>query len=163
MNPFRWMAPAILMTLMLAVPSVPAMAETHQPAEPVAEQAAKADVAPLWLNLTSAEPHRAVMALHLAEFALKDKQPVTVFLNLDAVKLAFPQEMAEVPGDARLKETPREVLQRLIANGAEVLVCPHCIQYAGLDPEKRLPGSAIAQPDALMSTLAKPNTRTLSY
>jgi predicted peroxiredoxin len=117
----------------------------------------------LWINLTSDEPHRARMALQMAEYAVSEKRPVLIFLNVEGVKLLYSPQEAKSFIDPQLTETPQMVLKRLIQQGVHVWVCPHCLAHAGLDPNKRLPNTPMAIPSELLRTLFESGTQTLSY
>jgi predicted peroxiredoxin len=74
----------------------------------------------VFVNLTSDEPHRATMALIFARSLVKDGHDVTLFLNVDSVRLASTkvQKLAD----------QRKELQAFMQDGGKVIVCPHCMK-----------------------------------
>lgn len=85
----------------------------------------------LFLSLSSDETWRANMALNFATKNLELGYPVTVFLNVEAVRLAvqnkrYPQDTYGLTG-----KTAQEVLKSLSEKGGRVIVCPSCLERAG--------------------------------
>lgn len=74
-------------------------------------QAADAKPA-LFVNLTSVDPHRVEMALNLSEAAIERGHATTVFLNIDAVRMA--------EKDNAMFEISRAHLERAMKAGIRV-------------------------------------------
>jgi predicted peroxiredoxin len=74
----------------------------------------------VFVNLTSDDGHRVTMCLMFARSLVKDGQDVTLFLNVDSVRLASTkvQKLAE----------QRKELQAFMQDGGKVIVCPHCLK-----------------------------------
>ena len=92
----------LFLVLCLAAPVVPA--------QPKAKQS-------LFINLTSDDIDRASMAIALGHRVLKEKNvPVTIWLNVDAVRLVDKTVRQNMYSDAR---TPLEKLQAFMKEGGE--------------------------------------------
>ncbi|MCP9820307.1 DsrE family protein [Synechococcus sp. Cruz-9H2] len=79
---------------------------------------------PLFINLTSDEPHRLKMALSFARQRLALGHPVTIFLN-DRGVLAGSRTKAKA---ASLTEQ-QVLIAELLASGGTVLICPLCMKH----------------------------------
>ena len=88
--------------------------------------------AEILINLTAGQddPHRATLALMMADIAAKDDREVTVFLNIDGVELAT----KDLPDTVQHQQFPpvRELMAQLISDGATVLACGVCLNAAGI-------------------------------
>lgn len=111
--------------------------------------------APLFLNVTTVDPHAAHMALSVAEMSAQAGHPVTIFLNLDAVRLAA--------RDADMFAAGRADLERALKAGARLLVCRHCLAYAGLAEAALIEQAELSTPERVTGALFAPGGRTLSY
>lgn len=86
----------------------------------------------LLINLTSdatVNAHGSMMGLHFAEKALKDDIEVTVFMNVDGVKLLRPGSDTIVFDG----ENIRQLLDKVADEGGELVACPHCMKIHGLE------------------------------
>jgi predicted peroxiredoxin len=122
---------------------------------------AQAAERPLFVNLTSDDAWRAGMALSFSNNALKRGHPVTVFLNVEAVRIAdttLPQGTNSVTG-----KTPIEMLKGLIADGATVIVCPMCMKAAGVQPGDLVAGAQMGKPELTLPRLFGDDTQVISY
>ncbi len=129
----------------------PAVAPTHAEDRPDTT---------LLLNLTTDDTWTATMALGYAGMVLEAGYPVVVFLNVRGVRVAdknFPPDRRG-PGD----QTPKELLEDLIANGATVYVCPMCSNNAGLTQADWIDGSKPGGPEVIKLQMA-PATKVMSY
>lgn len=95
------------------------------------EEKAPNDPKRLMINLTSdatTHPHGSMMGLHFAEKALKNNVEVTVFMNVDGVKLLKPgADTIMFDG-----ENIRQLLDKVAEEGGELVACPHCMKVHGL-------------------------------
>jgi predicted peroxiredoxin len=86
----------------------------------------------LVINLTAGtdDVHRAAMGLHLAEHGLAAEREVVVFFNVKAVELA----RGDLDESVALEGTGpvRALVAKLIAEGAQGLVCPMCAKEMGV-------------------------------
>lgn len=118
-------------------------------------QAGDTGKATLFVNLTAVDPHRVEMALNFSEAAVKRGHGVTVFLNIDAVRIA--------EKDNPMFEKSRAQLERVMKAGARVIVCPHCLHYAGLQETDLISGAGEGNPDLTMGALFAPDTRVMTW
>jgi predicted peroxiredoxin len=116
----------------------------------------------LFINLTSDDIDRASMAINLAHRVLKEKKiPVTIWLNVDAVRLVNKQVRQNMYNDAR---TPLEKLQAFMREGGKVMICPMCMRNIGGMEVKDLPeGVFVSEMDLWWEALYADGARVLSY
>jgi len=109
-------------------------------------------VPPLLLNLTSdatRDGHSSLMGLHFAQQALDSDIPVTVFLNVDGVKLMAPgADTLAFDG-----ENLQGLLKSIQQAGGKVVACPHCMQVEGVAEEDLLEGVRVADETSMMQKL----------
>ena len=80
---------------------------------------------------------------------MKNGIPVTIFLNVDGVKL-----MSAGAEDISFHdENIHELLKTMISNGAEVIACPHCMEIHGLQESNLMEGVKISKGDMMMSKI----------
>lgn len=122
--------PLLLLALALAAPATRA-----------------ADPGSLFLNVTSDEPWRSAMALKFALVNLQAGHPVTVFLNVEGVRLAAKglPETAEKSGP--------EMLADILAAGGKVIICPMCLKRSGLKPEALIDGVTLGGKDVTLQAM----------
>lgn len=136
---------AVLLGALLAPATGLAKKKTSEPVE-VAKRA-------LIINLTAgpADIQSVSMGLGLAAHGVADGREVTVFLNVAAPVIAgkaFPATVGFVDG-----KPVKSTLEQLIADGATVLVCPHCMENAGLTEADLLEGVALASRESLFGAM----------
>lgn len=116
----------------------------------------------LFVNLTSDEINRASMAIAFSTNILtKKKIPVTIFLNVEAVRIAdttLPEHK-----HANGKST-RQMLSDFIKAGGKVIICPMCMRnVGGIKKGELLDGVEIGGPDVTWPALFADDTTVLSY
>lgn len=111
--------------------------------------------APLFSNITTDNPYEASMATHMSVMMQGSGHPVTIFLNDRGVLLASKshKELFEAQSN----------LEKLIKNGATVLVCPVCMKEFKLEGEDLIKGATVANHKKVEDALFAPNTQTLSW
>lgn len=116
----------------------------------------------LFINLTSDDVNRAAMAINFATKVREVREmPVTLFLNVDAVRLADTSipETAYATGS-----TPREMLSDFMELGGTVIICPMCMEnVGGIERDQLMEGVILGGPDTTWPALFAPNTTVLSY
>jgi sulfur relay (sulfurtransferase) complex TusBCD TusD component (DsrE family) len=117
-------------------------------------QAGEAD--PLFVNVTTDDPHRANMALTFSQNQFERKHPVTIFLNDRAVFLG-----SRAQGE-RFKHH-QELLESFLKNGATVLICPVCMKHYGVKESDLIEGIKVGNPDATGAALFRDGTKTLTW
>lgn len=111
---------------------------------------------PLFVNLTSDEPHRATMGIGFGKNQLERGHPLTVFINDRAVVLAAKTNAARFPDHQKM-------LTELVAKGATVLVCPMCMKHYGISQSDLLPGLQVGNPERTGGALFRPGSRALTW
>lgn len=117
---------------------------------------ARADGQPLFVNMTTSEPHRAKMAIAFAKKQQELQHPVTVFLNDKGVLIAAKSKASE------FKEH-QEALTAILKAGGVVIVCPMCMAHYGVKADDLIEGTQIGKPELTGGQLFKDGTRTLSW
>jgi predicted peroxiredoxin len=120
-----------------------------------AAQAVEPTKPALFVNLTAVDPHRVEMALDLSETAAKRGHAVTIFLNIDSVRIAEKDNPMFEPSRARLESVMKA--------GAKIIVCPHCLRYAGLKEANLISGVQVGNPDLTLGALFAPDTRVMTW
>lgn len=111
---------------------------------------------PLFINLTSDETHRAMMALNFGKNQLERGHPLTLFLNDRAVYVGAKHQ-------AHRFAEQQKMLAELMAKGASVIACPFCMKHYGVQPADLLPGIALGNPELTGAALFRDDTRTLTW
>ncbi len=99
---------------------------------------------PLFVSLTSDEPHRATMALNLGGHMADAGHPLSVFLSDK-----YPAQ--------------QKMLLDIITKGGLVIMCPPCLRHYGFTEADLLPGIKLGGAKVTGEALFKPNTKTLSW
>lgn len=111
---------------------------------------------PLFINLTSDDPHRALMAISFGQAQMERGHPLTVYLNDHAVMVASKKNSAKFAEQQKL-------LSGIAAKGGTVLVCPMCSKKFGVAEADFITGAKLTSPDITGPALFKDNTKTLSW
>lgn len=111
---------------------------------------------PLFINLTSDDPHRALMAVSFGKAQMERGHPLTVYLNDKAVHVASKKQAAKYAEQQKL-------LSDVAAGGGTVLVCPMCSKNFGVAEADFVSGARLTSPDITGPALFRDNTRTLSW
>jgi predicted peroxiredoxin len=116
----------------------------------------------LFVNLSSDETNRAAMAVSLATMVLQTKKmPVTILLNVDAVRLAD----KHIPQNKYANDkTVTEMLSGFIKAGGKVIVCPMCMKnIAGMSQDDLISGVIMGGPSVTFPALLDKDTTVISY
>ena len=111
---------------------------------------------PLFINLTSDDGHRSLMAISFGQNQLQRGHPLTVYLNDKAVLIASKKNGGQFAQQ-------QDLLQQIVAMGGAVLVCPMCSQKYGVAESDFLDGAKLTNPNRTGAALFVDNTRTLSW
>ncbi len=111
---------------------------------------------PLFINLTSDDSHRALMAISFGQGQMERGHPLTVYLNDKAVLVASKKNAAQFAEQQKL-------LSGIAAKGGTVLVCPMCSKKFGVAEADFISGAKLTSPDITGPALFKDNTKTLSW
>ena len=138
-----WLSVAILLG---AAAAVPAQAQSAKP--------------PLFVNMVTSDAWRGWAGIHFAENEMSAGHRVTMYLNLDGVKLMIPP-----PKDPkkRPKWITRDALAEFIQHGGSVLVCDACMDQFRLSRSLLLPGMQMDEGDRLETSMFLPFTELLTW
>ncbi|MFA7521581.1 MAG: DsrE family protein [Halothiobacillaceae bacterium] len=112
-------------------------------------------------NITTDEVWPAGMATAQAYNAAKIGHDVVVYLNVRGVYLASKDRKQDTLGATG--RTAQETLKMAMDHGARVLVCPMCLDQAGLTPEDLIKGVEFGGAEALFTLLSRDGLVPLSY
>ncbi len=116
----------------------------------------------LFVNLTSDDTNRAGMAVGMSTKILVDqKVPVTIFLNVDAVRLAD----KNIPQNKYANgKTVTEMLGGFMKSGGKVIVCPMCMKnVGGMSKDGLISGVVLGGPEMTFPALMADDTTVISY
>jgi predicted peroxiredoxin len=118
---------------------------------------AAADEDKLFINLTTDEARRAAMAIGFATKVREEKKiPVTIFLNVEGVRLAD-RTIAHCGAS-------QDLLKEFMRAGGRVIICPMCMQtVGGMDKDDVISGVEIGGPDVTWPALFDDDVKVLSY
>ena len=104
--------------------------------------------------------HAVSMALSLSGNLQEGETSVTLFLDLEGVRLAD----ARAPKDLRWGTGPSvsEKLDSLLKAGGSILLCEHCASAAGIDTTKLIEGARIGS-DAEVRETFRRATKVIDY
>ena len=111
---------------------------------------------PLFINLTSDDSHRALMAIGFGQGQMQRGHPLTVYLNDKAVLVASKKNAAKY-------SEQQKMLAEIAAKGGTVLVCPMCSKKFGVPEADFVSGAKLTSPDITGPALFEDNTETLSW
>jgi sulfur relay (sulfurtransferase) complex TusBCD TusD component (DsrE family) len=111
---------------------------------------------PLFVNLTTDEPHRANMGITFGKNQAERGHALTIFLNDRGVLIGSKSNAAKFAAH-------QKTLSELMGKGAVVLICPMCMKQYGVNESDLLPGLKIGNPELLDAALFKGSTKTLTW
>jgi sulfur relay (sulfurtransferase) complex TusBCD TusD component (DsrE family) len=111
---------------------------------------------PLFVSLTSDEPHRASMALNFGKHHAANGHPLSIFLSDKGIHLGVKVGASSHPEHQKL-------LLEMIASGSTVIMCPPCLRHYGFTEADLLPGIKLGGAKVTGEALFKPNTKTMSW
>lgn len=111
---------------------------------------------PLFVNMTTNDPHRAEMAITFGKAQFERGHPLTIFLNDKGVLVGSKSESV-------MFEKHQKVLNDLVDKGAKIISCPMCMKHYGVKVEDLIEGIQVGNPDLTGEALFQENTRTLTW
>lgn len=114
------------------------------------------DNAPLFINLTTNEPHRAMMAIDFGRKQFERGHPLTVFLNDKGVFIAA-KARAETFAEHQAG------LAGLMEKGAVVIVCPFCMKHYQIEATDLIAGAKVGNPELTGEALFADDARALTW
>jgi sulfur relay (sulfurtransferase) complex TusBCD TusD component (DsrE family) len=122
----------------------------------VATPAFAGDTDPLFVNLTTDDPHGANMAITFGKSQFERGHPLTIWLTDKGVFIGSKANAARFANH-------QEMLAALINKGAVVIICPMCMEHYGVNKADILPGIKVGNPELTGGVLFKDNTKTLTW
>jgi sulfur relay (sulfurtransferase) complex TusBCD TusD component (DsrE family) len=114
------------------------------------------DQDPLFINLTTDDPHRASMGIIFGKNQLERGHPLTIFLNDRGV---FVGSKAHATRFGEHQAT----LAALLEKGAQVLVCPMCMKHYGVSDVELIPGAQVGNPELTGNALFQDGAQSLTW
>jgi sulfur relay (sulfurtransferase) complex TusBCD TusD component (DsrE family) len=111
---------------------------------------------PLFVNVTTDDPHRANMGITLGKNQFERGHPLTIFLNDKGVLIGS-------KANAGKFASQQKALIELMSKGATVIICPMCMQHYGVKEADLLTGLKVGNPEVVSDALFKDNTQTLTW
>lgn len=122
----------------------------------LAAPAMAGDSDPLFVNLTTDDPHRALMGVGFAQKQQERGHPVTIFFNDRGVHVA----------SAKHAETFAEhhkIIAAILEKGGDILVCPMCMKHFGIAEGDLVAGAVVGSPERTGAALFRDNGKTLTW
>lgn len=111
---------------------------------------------PLFVNMTTDDPHRAKMALNFSLNQQKRGHPVAIFFNDKGVLVASLNH-ADTFAEAQ------KMAAEIISAGGQILVCPMCMKHFGVEESELLSGAEIGNPEKTGAALFRDDGKTLTW
>lgn len=111
---------------------------------------------PLFINLSTDDLHRSMMAINFGKHHSANGHPLTIFLNDKAVI------MGVKVGSAKFADQ-QQALSELISSGALVIMCPMCLKQGGFTEGDLISGVRLGSPKVTGDALFKDGTKTMSW
>ncbi|MRG90443.1 DsrE family protein [Polyangium spumosum] len=139
-------------TLGLSPGSLEAQTQQAPPAPRGAQAARPQRQVVVHLTKDAGDLHAVAMSLDLAQALQEGGARVTLFLDLEGVRLAdtrVPNQLGWGMG----KQTIADRYNRFVKAGGSVLLCPHCAENAGLTTANLRQGARLPTPRQLAETI----------
>ena len=121
-----------------------------------AQYAVAGDTDPLFVSLTTDDPHRSDMAIGFGANQYERGHPLTIFLNDKGVLIGAKANSSKFADQ-------QKALSNLVTKGATIIVCPSCMKHFGIQESDLLPGLKVGKPELTGGALFKDNTKTLTW
>lgn len=110
------------------------------------------------LSKYSNDLHAVNMALKIGHLMAKDGSDVTLFLDLEGVRLV--DKKAPINLKWGSGESVKDLYNNYVDAGGKVLVCPHCAKAAGVEDLRK--GAVIANNESLAKAISQAD-KVLDY
>ncbi len=107
--------------------------------------------------------HAVLMALKLSENLIAKGAKVTLFLNLEAVRIADKRHPLDLSWGLSGGHSAISLFESIISKGAVVLVCPMCAKNAGIEGKDLRKGAKIPDSFDEISSAILEADKTLNY
>jgi len=114
----------------------------------------------IFVNITSSDAVRAPMAVRFAEIGIEKGIPMTIFLNVDGVRLAV--KKFHSPQCKKTGSCVQEMLAKFMKNGGRIIVCPMCLEANGYDKSDLIDGVEMGNADITFSSILA-SEKVISY
>ena len=111
---------------------------------------------PLFVSLTSDDPHRATMAFNFGSHMNAAGHPLSVFLSDKGVYLGVKSGAATYPEQQKM-------LAEIIAKGGTVIMCPLCLKHYGFTEADLLSGIKMGGAKVTGEALFRDGTKTMTW
>jgi predicted peroxiredoxin len=115
----------------------------------------------IFYNVTTDDAWAAGMALAQAGSALDAGYKVVIFLNVRGVFIADKSFATDLNGLSR--KSLRDMLKAAMGKGAQAIICPMCMQKAGMSMDDLIEGVVKGGPDVTLKAMTADNTVVISY
>ncbi len=115
----------------------------------------------LFINLTTDDTWKAVMALNFALESQKVGKKVTLFLNVRGVHLGI--RKAKLPKDPYTGKRIQDIIKTFIAKGGKVYICKMCLKIAGYTEDVLVTGIKLGEPRLVFKEFYDTNTKVITY
>jgi len=102
--------------------------------------------------------HSATMGVSLAHRMQEAGADVTIFVDREAVRMGEQGQPLLTYGDSDLST----LLSNYIDGGGSVLVCPHCAELGGVEPDELRDGFTMGTPESITALFMNADT-VISY
>lgn len=112
------------------------------------------------VNVTSSENIKGPMAVMFAYKGLERGLHMTILLNSQGVQLAI--KNFQTPTNVRDGKSTQELLEKFIAKGGKVFVCPMCLDAMGYDKSQLIKGVEVSDADKTFGAILA-SDKVISY
>jgi predicted peroxiredoxin len=114
------------------------------------------DKDPLFVNMTTDDAYRSVLAITVSKHMSERGHPLTIFFNDRGILVT-----SKANGE-KFKEQ-QAILAELAKAGATLIACPICMKHYGIKESDLLDGIKVGNPQVTGDALFRDNTKTLAW
>lgn len=115
----------------------------------------------IFYNLTTDEAWAGGMALSQANKALENGYQVVIFFNVRGVFIASKSFHTDTLSSSGM--SLQNMLKAVIGKGARAIICPMCLNKAGMNMDDMIEGVEKGSPDVTMKLMTAENTAVISF
>ena len=106
--------------------------------------------------------HAVLMTFKIAENLVKKGSKVTLFLNLEGVRIADKRQPIDLKWGMEGGHSAQHLYDSFVKNGGTILVCPMCAKNVGITGKELRTGAKLTNEDEISSALLEAD-KSLSY
>ncbi len=106
--------------------------------------------------------HAVLMTFKIAENLVKRGSKVTLFLNLEGVRIADKRQPIDLKWGMEGGHSAQHLYDSFVKSGGTILVCPMCAKNVGMTAKELRPGAKLTNEDEISSALLDAD-KTLGY